>query len=85
MVEAPKLPRLPSIRKLKHFLICAVWAGLMGLGTGAVYVGDSLIRFSEYNEPVDWGQARDLSGFGFIAGIWGYWQKYKAWLLPPPE
>jgi len=80
-VGAPEFPHI-SGGKLKIFLLGALWAVCGGLIPVGTLLWDWISRWSD---PPDWTmvihQAVLCSGLALI----GYWRKYKAWLMQPPE
>lgn len=78
----PPQPYIPPMKNVRIFLLGLLWACLGGLAAACVELVDDLTTFG--GEPIVWGHVAKLAGAGMAPMVFGYWQKYKALLQPPP-
>ncbi len=73
-----------AVKKIRWnwFLVLLLWGGVVALYPAAVFVADSWHFYPE--DPINWTMVWHMSAPLFLAGCYGGWKKYKAYLELPP-
>lgn len=78
--DAPSLPQLPDVHKLRVFILAGVWCVVGALTPAVATVWDDWL----HNEFTDWPKLERTSGMMAGLAAIAYWRKYAAWLKAPP-